>query len=241
MRWLRASLIGVMALAAVPSLARAETALPAQPTGIDPGLDQCRHFGTDERQVAMTIVNRIEGTEIELVIPIRYLEDRWDRQQNVRHEAQLFRVNLDTFEPVSRREAGEQNKQGIQNRMSMLISDVVPMKELAANRLDSASPGTPWEPFDAYSIRPGPHGLLEVVPLSERITRDVYVSYGADGELETILACRTIDSAQNPGCQHRFRAEGLDVHSHYRRTELPNWSILERNMRRFLSCAASSN
>lgn len=207
------------------------------PTTIDPSLDPCRHFGTDERQVAMTIVNRIEGTEIELAIPIRYLEDRWDRQQNVRHEAQLFRVTLDTFEPVSRREAGEQNKQGIQNRMSMLISDVVPMKELAANRLDSASPGTPWEPFDAYSIQPGPHGLLEVVPLSERITRDVYVSYGADGELETILACRTIDSAQNPGCQHRFRAEGLDVHSLYRRTELPNWLILERNMRQFLSCA----
>lgn len=241
MRWLRASLIGVMALAAVPSLALAETALPAHPTHIDPGLDPCRHFGTGESQVAMTIVNRLEGTEVELTIPIRYLEDRWDRQQNARHEAQLFRVTLDTFEPVSRHEAGEQNKRGIQNRMSILIADVVPMEALAALSMDSASPGTPWEPFVAYSSRPGPHGLREVTPLSDRITRDVYVASSSDEELETILSCSVVGSVLSPGCHHRFRAEGLDIKATYRRTELPNWSILERNMRRFLSCAASSN
>ena len=189
----------------------------------------------------MTIVNRIEGTELELAIPIRYLEDRWDRQQNARHEAQLFRVTLDTFEPVSRHEAGEQNKRGIQNRMVILISDVVPIDELAAQRLGFASPGAARQPLDAYSNRPGPDGLLEVVPLSDRITHNVYVNYSADGELTTILACAVTGSVRNPRCHHSFRTEDLDIKASYPRTELPNWSILERNMRRFLSCAASSN
>ena len=210
------------------------------PTAIDPALDPCRHF-TGEPTVRHAIIRDTNGGEVELDLPLRFLEDRADRRDGVRTTAQLLVVTLDTFEPLTRRQQSERNRQGLDLGFSILLRDTIAPAQIAALAARNAAlgSGNPARPLSAFPTRPGAHGLTEVLPVDPPrfVRRDVFVWRGTGGAVEAVLSCRKPGTVLNPSCDHWFRAHGIDVKLNWRRAELPNWHLLQDNVVRFLTCA----
>jgi len=79
---------------------------------------------------------------------------------------------------------------------------------------------------------------LQKFVLSEGdIQSDVFVNRGQAGEFNTVISCRTEETAMFPNCQHFFRSNGLDVILGYPREFLPDWRKIEQDTRNFLTCA----
>jgi hypothetical protein len=212
-------------------------------TAADPGAVACHAFTPDAEYVDTTVVRQLEGGEVTLRVPAQYFEDFWDRMGGYRDTAQLFRVEIGSFEPVSRRETGERNKQGIWNWMEFVASDVVSLELEGVIAADlSASADTP---LSTYPPRPGPHELTWLATPSASDTlqpyHDVFVSPAPPAALETVIGCSSsLDpSIRFPVCTQHFRAAGLDTRVTYRRTELAHWREFQAQVTAFLTCATT--
>lgn len=225
----------------------ASSALNAEtpPTPIPDNLDPCWAFADDATYVNQTIVMRQEKREVHLRIPIDYFEDRWDRKDGFRDTAQLFSVDIGSFEMVTRPETAERKKKGIRSLLLILISDHIPMEKLAPLHAElGIRGGNPDRPLQDYERMPGPYELQEIrspSPQSKhKFEQNIYLADDDAGNLSTILDCHATDAVLNPGCEHLFSAAGLDVSLSYDRSELPNWRRLQDDVTRFLTCATSS-
>ena len=83
---------------------------------------------------------RLEQKKVAVSVPKIFLEDRWDHVNGASHNSQLFRVTLDTFEPIGRKQASLQNHNGIHNRMTFVVGDRVEQEALASVLADEFQP-----------------------------------------------------------------------------------------------------
>ncbi len=188
---------------------------------------------------------QLEDRVVLLRIPRPFFEDFWDQRDGFADTAQLFRVEIGTFLPVSRAETGRRNKHDIWNWMTFVLSDRLPLEELAEFHVEKDVNTLRVPPtFSDMPRSAGPFGLLSLRrgdgQQQRPNEREVFVSLDSVGSLSAVLTCDTPLSASYPICIHWFRAAGIDVELDYRRVELPNWRALQNDVTVFLMCAASS-
>ena len=219
------------------------TAATAEPTPLPTTRAPCAAFTPEADYIEQTLIMQLEGREIGLRIPRVFLEDVWDLQPGFKDTAQLFRVEIGSFTPVSRAEAVRRNKRGIWNWMHFVITDWVPLDRLAVLSAESRSAvigGNSTRDLDSYEPQPGPFGLTEIRSDAPQPTphfrSNTYISRSNDGTLSAVLSCNVPGSVMNPICLHWFRAAGMDVELSYRRTELPNWQALQDDVTAFAQC-----
>lgn len=205
--------------------------------------DPCHAFTPDAAYVETTVIRQLEGGEVTLRVPEQYFEDAWDLAGSHTDTAQLFRVEISSFEPVTRRETSERNKQGIWNWMTFLVGDKVPLDQIAPIKADLLLPG-PEPDLSSYPRLPGPYNLVRIASARPDLPRpeldlDIYLFEPTDGAVEAVLSCDKPGAQRFPVCEHFFRAAGLDVQLSYRRTELPRWREFQAQVTAFLTCAIS--
>lgn len=203
----------------------------------------CSDFSVGADYVKSTIVMQLEKREINIRVPRGYFEDPWDLVNGFRDTSQLFRVEIDSFLPVSRQEAGKRNKRGIWNWMTFLVGDTVSLSEIARQRADIFNSERPK--IESYAVRPSDFGLTWVETKDSSLSRsprnDLFLSYGSPErmEIETIIQCTSPKdkTSPHPICSQFFRSSGMDVELTYPRSELENWKQLQDDVAHFLSCA----
>lgn len=203
----------------------------------------CHAFTPDAEYVETTVIRQLEGGEVTLRVPDRYFEDFWDRQGGYRDTSQLFRVEIGTWEPVTREDTGTRNAAGVWNWMHFVLGDVISLERVATIGADSFAP--PEVPLAAYPPRPGPEELawLDTPYASdkEQPDRDVFTNPAPPAPLETVIECNSPANPVNrfPNCTQHFRAGDLDARVTYRRTELHHWQETQAEVRAFVACATS--
>jgi hypothetical protein len=214
------------------------------PTPLPEDRNPCAAFTADADYVAQTLIMQLEGREVSLRVPRQFFEDPWDFHSGFADTAQLFRVEIGTFTPVSRAETGRRNTRDVWNWMHVLISDQIPLERMAVLSAELASSvigGDLGRSFETYVPVPGPFGLAEIRSDAPQPTpgfrTNAYAAQTQDGSLTAVLSCHVPGSVMNPVCEHWFRAAGMDVKLSYRRTELPNWQTLQDDVTAFLTCA----
>jgi hypothetical protein len=231
------------ALFAVALTAIAAQAEVVRPTPVPTDRDPCAAFTPEADYVDQTLIMQLEGREIALRVPRVFLEDVWDLRSGFTDTAQLFRVEIGSFTPVSLAETSRRNKRGIWNWMHFLISDNIPLEDLAVLSAELGSAvigGDNTHDLESYAPQPGPFGLVEIRSNAPQPTpsfrTNTYVFRSEDGTLSAVLSCNVPGSVMYPVCLHWFRAAGMDVQLSYRRTELPNWQALQDDVTAFAGC-----
>lgn len=203
----------------------------------------CHAFTPDAEYIETTVIRQHEGGEVTLRVPEQYFEDFWDRRGGYRDTAQLFRVEIGSWEPVTREQTGERNRQGIWNWMHFVVGDVISFEVVVLTAADLFGPDDAT--VSDYPPRPGPEGLawLDTPYASdkERPDKDVFVDPAPPAPLRTVIECNSpLDPVSRyPTCTQHFRVAGLDAHISYRRTELPRWPEFQAQVTAFLTCATS--
>lgn len=216
------------------------------PTPISADLDPCWAFTKDATYVKHTLYMQLEDRDVQMRVPVDYFEDPWDRRDGSSDTAQLFRVEIRSFLPVTRPETAERQKQGFRSVLLILIGDQLPVDALAPREAERyVRGGNPDRPLTDYPRLPGPFGLNEIASSSKHsqreIQRTIYLSEDSSGAPSAIMNCQMPDAVPNPQCRHFFSAAGVDVSLSYDLSELANWKIIQNNVARFLMCATSSN
>jgi hypothetical protein len=212
-------------------------------TDADPAAVACYAFTPNAKYVDTTVVRQLEGGEVMLRVPVQYFEDFWDRAGGHRDTAQLFQVEIGSWEPVTREETGTRNAAGIWNWMHFVVGDTVSLEGIAVIEAGSFDPNT--TPVSLFPTRSGPEGLAWLdTPFAfddEQLERDVFTDPAPPAALATVIACHSSANPANrfPNCTQHFRAAGLDTRVTYRRTELPRWREVQAQVTAFLSCATS--
>lgn len=206
----------------------------------------CAAFTPDADYIEQALIMQLEGREIGLRIPRVFLEDVWDLRPGFKDTAQLFQVEIGSFIPVSRAETGSRNKRGIWNWMHFVITDWIPLEEIAEYGVEKDVITLRVAPtFPDLTRGAGPYGLVALgrgdgLPLPPH-QREVFVNLSPNGDLNAVLTCDTPQRANYPICLHYFRASGMDVELSYRRTELPNWQALQDDVTAFAGCLTKAN
>ena len=209
----------------------------------------CSQYFAEDGLVDQYLVMTLEQIRHELRIPTAYLEDPWDRVQNSEHTAQLFRVTVADFAPVTRRQSSERMRTGSRDYFSFVLHDLVPLEKLLALQLRLSVPGLAQtdpefrtSPRDYFTARSAEDGLtaFELVSESE-IRKDVFAAFDNDGRSTAVLSCNPIGTAMNPGCNHDFRAHGIDIRAGYRREYLPRWAEIQTRVSDFVGCLKFKN
>jgi len=172
---------------------------------------------------------QLEDRDVQMRVPIDYFEDPWDRKDGFRDTAQLFRVEIGSFLPVTRQETAMRKKTGMRSLLQILVGDYIPMEKLAPLQAELFVRGGNYDrPLEDYIRKPGPFGLQEITSPSQesqnQLEKSIYLFEDPSGNPSTVLNCHGPAAVLNPGCQHFFSAAGLDVSLSYDIFELPNWS-----------------
>ncbi len=232
-----ALVVGFLGLTGV---ALAEDALPEPKWG-----DPCARFTPDASYVTSTIIMRLEKREVHLRVPIEYFEDAWDRVDGFADTAQLFSVEMGSFDPISRPEASERKKRGERRRpMTFLISDVVPFDRLGPIRAEQfMMPGPDGKHLSQYPRHAGPFGLSQIFSsgfeASLDYQNDVFVAEGPNGDVRAIFDCRKPTNVMKPSCSQNFTVAGLDVQLTFDLSDLQHWDRLQSDVSKFLTCATT--
>ncbi len=209
--------------------------------GVGPTPDPCAFFSPNQKHVDFFINMSLGQKKVAVSVPKIFLEDRWDHVNEANHNSQLFRVTLDTFEPVSRKQASLQNRNGIHNRMTFVVGDRVDHEALDSNVLRRADPGTEGSAFNEYKLESSEHGLFKAVSKGDDPQGDVFFSLTDSGVPDTIISCWIVGKVPFPGCEQYFRAAGMDIKVNYRAFAFENWRKVQDDITRFLSCAVEAS
>ncbi len=224
----------VVGFLGLSSVALAQDVLPEPKWG-----DPCARFTPDATYVTSVIIMGQEGGKVNLRIPVDYFEDAWDQKDGVETTAQLFSVEIGSFDPVTRDDTLTKHQAGLMDYMVFTVEDLVSLKEIAEFRANSLA-GLPEAPLASYTRRTAPSKLTEIWQTVRTLRGvrdyDLYLSE-TDNELNSVIACRAPGTALNLGCDHFFRSAGLDVTLDYQRSYLPYWQEIQSSIEQFLTCS----
>ncbi|MDX8348968.1 hypothetical protein SLH49_13360 [Cognatiyoonia sp. IB215446] len=200
-------------------------------------LHPCHLFKTGTEFVTQTLYMPLEDVRHTLTIPEVYFEDAFDRVDGSEHRAQLFRVMIDDFTPVTRRDTAKLIKSPQPNYFDFVLQDVIALPHSLRVAAESMATGDGRD-MSAYKEERTDFGLLALLPRSgqERF-REVFVAREESGELIAVFNCSNNPTFVNQGCNQSFRSNGVDVQMTYRRIHLDNWRELQDSVSDFLFCA----
>ncbi|MES2143930.1 MAG: hypothetical protein V4516_06130 [Pseudomonadota bacterium] len=228
----------VAGLLGLTSVTVAQDALPEPRWG-----DPCARFTPDATYVTSTIIMQLEKREVQLRVPVDYFEDAWDRVDGFADTAQLFSVEMGTFDPISRPEDAARRKRGEKRRpMTFIVSDVVPFDRLGPIWAEQfMKSGDFRHPLSLYPRHPGPFGLSRIFAWGQEqsydFQEDLLIAERPDVGVTAVIACDKPGSVKRPGCDHSFSTNGLDVGLDYDLEDLRNWERLQSDVSKFLACA----
>ncbi|MCV6824170.1 MULTISPECIES: hypothetical protein [Halocynthiibacter] len=241
---LRGPLLAAL-LAVCSTSTTANTTRSAQPTPLPSERFPCAAFTNDATYIDFSIRMELEDKTVPLSIPIQFFEDFWDRRSGYETQAQLFRVEIGSFEPVSRKETSVRTRKGVRNWFRFLIKDHIPLEDIAHMHMKLSGPFEFGQQLTGeYKRLPAKYGLKELdFPDKQpeyRRPENVFVDENSETGIAAVIKCFAPGSFKFPGCQLYFRAAALDVSVNFRRTELPNWQKFQADITQFLTCATSS-
>lgn len=240
MRLLLSSLITLLALSPAAKAFDLDTLLTT------PRQDACTLFDTEQEFVRFYVDMEMEGTEIAMRVPKVFLEDRSDHQNDAHHRAQLFRVMMDSFLPVTRAKTGAFNKalpwpRGHQRHMHFLVHDVIDLDGILDVHLGLRLLDPTVDYRVVFATDSHVYGLKKLRSIDPnydvRYRQEAFIAHDNDGALQTVMTCNIDGSVPYPGCSHWFRSNGLDVKLTFRKPYLSQWKQLQDDTRRFLTCA----
>ena len=197
----------------------------------------CRLFETETEFVSQTLHMQMENTRHVLNIPKIYFEDLFDRVDGSEHNAQLFRVMVNDFAPVTRRQTTDLLQYGNRPYFDFLLHDPIDLDEslgIIATRMATGD----GRDLNAYDIEPSTFGLSVLLPKSgSEVHRDVFVAYDQLGSLSAIVSCRPWGTTLHSSCTHDFRSGEIDVRMSYSREYLPQWNDLQASVSDFIACS----
>ncbi|MCK0139922.1 hypothetical protein [Aliiroseovarius sp. F47248L] len=209
-----------------------------------PPSDPCQFFGGENAMVEWFIEMDLENKLIPMRVPKIYLEDKPDHEEGVHHTAQLFRIILDNFLPVTRSQTSAIHRAQPDNAHArqygrLLVGDYIELREIISlmismmgGRFDER------RPMEEFPVTPGPYGLTKVLPPAGNLERNVYFRTGSDGNPVTAIECHIKNEVSRyPTCNMRFRASEVDVNVGFHVPYLPRWAAIKQDVERFLSCA----
>lgn len=210
-----------------------------------PPMDPCALFEGNDDVVTFFIDMDLEGGEVEMRVPKVFLEDPHDHQDGVCHGSQLFRVMIDNFLPMTRRQTSEFNRAGTWERGKprytwFVVGDILDLDRIAALSLKRMLPKTPERPISDYEFVPFDHGLLKAVPSDGEVQKDVFLAYSNEGDLSSVLTCSADGTVTYPFCTHFFRSSEMDVQLNFAKPYLSEWQKMRNDVDRFFSCATNT-
>ncbi|EAU43295.1 hypothetical protein FP2506_10636 [Fulvimarina pelagi HTCC2506] len=212
--------------------------LPALPTEIDP----CFAFTPDADYATNIIVMRKENRRVGLRVPVQYWEDYWDKRGGFEDYAQLFRVDMDDFTPVTRKQTSERLRSGRDNYMNFVAGDDNGPESWALNFATPRDRTTRLTDLPPGQLSPAGLTWLdtEFSSVSRFPEEDLFVAYNATDEVDSTIRCTSPKAPQTkkPMCSQYFRGGGLDVQMDYPRIFIHRWAELQHNTARFLQCSA---
>ncbi len=212
-----------------------------------PRMDPCALFTDDADYATLFFIDMdLEGGEVQMQVPKIFLDDRWDHQDGVRHGSQLFRMMIDNFLPITRRQTGEFNKArtwepGHQAYMHFLVGDYVDLNKQAEFSLERLVAPSHERPITDYQTEPFDNGLTRFIPFEGELQKDLFASDSEEGEINAVIQCSAVGTVRYPACQQFFRSNGMDVRLTFPRPYLPKWEQMQSDVDRFLTSATRSN
>jgi hypothetical protein len=200
--------------------------------------DVCHLFQTETAFTTQTLYMQMEDVRHTITVPTVYFEDRFDRVDGSEHRAQLFRVMIDDFTPVSRPMTAQLNMAGRSaDYFSFILEDPIDLADRVPIKAGALATGDGRD-LSRYHYIEADHALEQLVPLSGEPTYgDLFVDRDDNGAIVAILTCTNDPVAVSQGCNHEYRAFEIDLRLGYRRTQLPDWQELQAKVTRFVECA----
>lgn len=241
---LRGPLLAAL-LAVCSTSTTANTTRSEQPTPLPSERFPCAAFTNDATYIDFSIRMELEDKTVPLSVPIQFFEDFWDRRSGYETQAQLFRVEIGSFEPVSRKETSVRTRSRVRDWIQFLIADHIPLEDIAHVHMKLSGPFEFGQQLTGeYKRLSAKYGLKELDFPGEkpeyRRPENVFIDENPETGITSVIKCRHQGTSLNPGCQLYFRASALDVKLSFGRTELPNWQKFQADITQFLTCATSS-
>lgn len=171
----------------------------------------CHLFATEDQFVTQTLYMQLEDARHTLTIPEIYFEDASDRVDGSEHRAQLFRVMMDDFAPVTRRETADLIASDRIDYFRFVLTDFVTLEDALPIVASSMRTGDGRD-MSAYNEIEAEFGLSAILPLDGAQTgRDVFVARGNIDEITAVFSCANNSSFVNQSCRQLFRTQEIDV------------------------------
>lgn len=200
-------------------------------------VNACHLFETETQFVTQILHMKMEDVRHTLTIPTIYFEDRFDRVDGAEHNAQLFRMMMDDFTPVTRRDTADLLRVGSKGYFSFVLSDPIDLAGILAIDASQMATGDGRD-MTAYREVETDFGLQAVLPISgAEIYRETYIARGEYDSLTSVFSCSNNPTFLNHSCYHSFRAHEIDVRMSYRREYLHDWQRLQTSVSDFIACA----
>lgn len=207
-------------------------------------LDTCPRPFADDEIIFQTLFMMQEKKRHHLRVPASYLEDPWDLVQNLEHTSQLFRVTVEDFTPVTRRQSSDRLRTGKRDYFSFVLQDLVPLDELLRIELRLSVPGlartdptfnaAPRQYFTESRTESGMTAFT--VKRETDVHKNVFAIFDPDGHPTAVLSCTPVGNTKNAVCDHDFRAHGIDIRVGYRRDYLARSAEIQDRVSDFVGC-----
>jgi hypothetical protein len=115
---------------AFPARSGDEPTLAGSPTSASPE-ENCAAFETATDFVEFDLLLKLQGRSIPLRFPSSYVDNPRGYRNGAVRITSYIRVDIDTFEPISRAEDGRRFKAGVYDSMGGLFRDAVSLEEHA--------------------------------------------------------------------------------------------------------------
>ena len=203
----------------------------------DDGPDPCHLFQAETAFVTQILYMQMEDVRHTLTIPEVYFEDAFDRVDGVEHRAQLFRVLIEDFTPVTRRDTADLFRNGRKEYVDFVLQDPIDLDGILPISAERMTTGDGRD-MSVYEEVDFDFGLLAVVPRSgAQKYSETYVARNEDGALQAVISCSNNPTFVHWSCNHDFRAHEIDVGMSYSRVDLRDWQQIQTSVSRFISCA----
>ena len=205
--------------------------------------DVCRLFGESD-MISQNIYMHQEDITQNILVPKVYFEDMIDFTDNSTHNAQLFTVMMDDFQPVYRSQTASLIRDNNLSFMTFVLHDFPPLDQLLyiVASLTYANQGRDSSNYIELEDR---FGLLSVVPKYPQPTstdrpdrEELFIARDEDLNIISVITCRNkVDSIKFPSCDQDISVHGFDIRVNYRKEYLWRWPSILSDISDFLECA----
>lgn len=169
--------------------------------------------------------------EVEISLPLSYLEEPADQLSGLRHGSVLLRVMLKSFVPVARAQAQvlHDTQKGFSQQAAFITILIGDFQKLET-RLRTLTEGR-------SKVAPDDLGLIPMTNTDANPQREIYVAIQPNGTPRAIIECSRSKTTPRQTCTHELRTRGVGVVLDYSADLLPMWAEVQARVERFLGCA----